>query len=203
MRVVGEVVPGKLIERAVEPAVCHHLRRLLFERSGRGIARIAKGRFAVGLAFGIQTVERGVGHKHLAAYLEEVGIVVTRERKGYAAYRAHILRNVVAAGAVPARHGAQQGAMLVGERYGRAVELELADKLRLADLLLHAVDPLVQLFERVGVAERQHGKGVLDTAELVRDVAAYACRRGVGVGHLGVCRLEVLKFTQKGVELVV
>lgn len=90
--------------------------------------------------------------------------------------------------------------MFVGERNGRAVELQLADELRPPDLLLDAADELVQFVERVGVAQREHREAVCDACELGRQIAAYACRGGVGVGVLGVCALQLLQFAHQGVE---
>ena len=74
------------------------------------------------------------------------------------------------------------------------------DVLRRADFALDALDELVELLERVGVAERQHREPVPNGAELARQVAAHAHRRGVGVGQLGMGAFELLEFAHQGVE---
>ena len=173
----GQVVARQLVERAVQTAPRDHRRSLLLERSGRGVARIGEKRLPGRLAFGVDFVERGVGHQYLAAYFEIVGPVVAPEPEGHCPHRADVGRHVVALRAVAARHGAQQPAMFVGERYGRAVELRLADEFRGARLLLDPLDELVQLVRRIGVAERKHRKPVLHASELRGDVASDAYRR--------------------------
>ena len=173
----GQVVARQLVERAVQTAPRDHRRSLLLERSGRGVARIGEKRLPGRLAFGVDLVERGVGHQYLAAYFERVGPVVAPEPEGHCPHGADVGRHVIALRAVAARHGAQQPAMLVGERYGRAVELQLADEFRGTRLLLDPLDELVQLVRRIGVAERKHRKPVLHASELRGDVASDAYRR--------------------------
>ena len=173
----GKVVARQLIERAVQPAPRHYGRRLLLERAGRRIARVGEKRLAVGLAFGVQAVERGVGHEDLAPDLEERGPSLAPQAQGYRADRADVGRHVVAFDAVAARQGLYELSLFVGERDGCAVELQFADVVRRAGFALDAVEKLVQLLERVGVAQREHRVAVADGAELGRQVTAYAYRR--------------------------
>ena len=195
-----QIVARQLVERAIEAAPCDDGRRLLLERAGRGVAGVGEEGLAGRFAFGVEAVERGVGHQDLAADFEEVGPVVALQPQGHRADRADVGRHVVALRAVAARHGPQQPAVFVGERDGRAVELQFADVLRRADFALDALDELVELLERVGVAERQHREPVPNGAELARQVAAHAHRRGVGVGQLGMGAFELLEFAHQGVE---
>ena len=99
----GKVVARQLIERAVQPAPRHYGRRLLLERAGRRIARVGEKRLTVGLAFGVQPVERGVGHEDLAPDLEERGPPFAPQAQGHRADRADVGRHVVALDAVAAR----------------------------------------------------------------------------------------------------
>ena len=192
MRGVGQIVARQLIERAIQSPPCHDGRRQLFERPCGGVARIGEERFAGRFAFGVEPVERGVGHQNLASDFEEVGIAVARQLQRNAADGADVGRDVVALGAVAARHGLQQAAVIVGERDGRAVEFQFADELRLSHLLFDAFDEFVQFVERIGVSQRQHRKAVPHAAELRRDVAAHTHGGGVGIGVFGVRRFQLL-----------
>ena len=197
----GQVVARQLVERAVQSAARHDRRGLLLECARRGVARVGQQRLARCFALGVQAVERGVGHEYLAADFKQIGPVVAAQHERHAADRADVGRHVVARRAVAARHGAQQPAVLVGERDGRAVELQLADELRRTDLAFDAVDELVQLVERIGVSEREHRKAVAHGAEFRRQIAAHALRGRIGIGAFGVGAFEVLKLAHHRVEL--
>ena len=199
----GEVVAGQLVERAVEASPRHDGRGLLFERSRGGVARIGEELFAVGLSFGVQTVERGVGHEDLAPDLEVVGPVVALQPQRHAAHGAHVGRHIVAREAVAARHGAQQAPVLVGERDGRTVELQFADVIRFAGLALDAGDEVVELLQGVGIPERKHRIAVPHGFELRREVAAHAPRGRCVVVPFGMVSLQRLKFVHQRVEFLI
>ena len=197
----GQLVARQLVECAVQSAPGHHGRRLLLERPGGGVAGVGEELLAVGLALGVEAVERGVGHQDLAADFEEVGPVRAPQAQGHRAHGADIGRHVVALDAVAAGHGAHEPSVLVGERDGRAVEFQFADVVRGPGFALDAADELVQFVQRVGVAQRQHRVAVLHGPELGRQVASHAHRRRVGVGVFGVCALQILEFAHHCVEL--
>ena len=197
----GQLVARQLVECAVQSAPGHHGRRLLLERPGGGVAGVGEELLAVGLALGVEAVERGVGHQDLAADFEEVGPVRAPQAQGHRAHGADIGRHVVALDAVAAGHGAHEPSVLVGERDGRAVEFQFADVVRGPGFAFDAADELVQFVQRVGVAQRQHRVAVLHGPELGRQVASHAHRRRVGVGVFGVCALQILKFAHHRVEL--
>ena len=199
----GKVVARKLVERAVQPAARHHRRGLLLERAGRRVARIGQQRFARRLAFGVEPVERDVGHEHFAADFEQLGPPLALQPQRYGADGADVGRHVVALDAVAARRGQHQLPVFVGERDGRAVELQFADQLGLAHLLFDAVDEFVQFVKRVGVAQREHRKTVADAPEFRREVAAHADRGRIGVGILGILPFEVDELAHHRVEFEV
>ena len=196
-----QFVASQLIERAIQSALGHDGRRLLLERSGGGVAGIGEELLAVGLALGVEPVERGVGHQYFAPDFEIIGPVLPAQAQGDRTHRADVGRHVVALDAVAARHGAQKPSVFVGERDGRAVEFQFADVVRGPGFALDAADELVQFVQRVGVAQRQHRVAVLHGPELGRQVASHAHRRRVGVGVFGVCALQILKFAHHRVEL--
>ena len=199
----GQVVASQLVERAVQPPLGDYGRGLLLERARCGIARIGQQRFAVLLAFAVEAVERGIGHQHFAPYFEEIGVVAPLQVQRNGANRADIGRYVIAPCAVAPRHGTEQSSVFVGERDGRAVELQLTDQVGGPHLPLDAVDELVQLVERVGVAQREHREAVADGPKVGGQVAAHAHRRRVGVGILGILPLEVDELAHHRVELEV
>ena len=195
-----QVVARHLVERAVQSALGHHGRRLLFERPGGGVAGVGEELLAVGLALGVEAVERGVGHQYLAPYLEIVGPPRAPQAQGNRAHGADVGRHVVALHAVAARHGPQEASVLVGERDGRAVEFQFADVVRGAGLALDAGDELVQFVQRVGVAQREHCIAVLHGLELRREVAPDPHRRGIGVFEFGMRAFQLLKLAHHRVE---
>ena len=197
----GQVVARELVERAVQPAARHDGRLLLLERSGGGVARVGEELFAVGLALGVEAVERGVGHQHFAADLEQFGPPFAAQPQRHGAHRADVGRHVVALDAVAAREGLHEPPVFVGERNGRAVELQLAYVVRRACLAFDASEELVQLVERVGVAQREHGVAVAHGAELGPEVAAHAQRGRRGVGVFGMFAFELLEFAHHRVEV--
>ena len=189
-----------LVERAVQTSLCHNRRLLLFERSCRSISRVGEELFASRLSLRIQTVERCIRHKYLAPNLE-LGRVVARKSQRNGADGANIGGNIVATLAIASGNGTKQLAILVGERYGCSVELQLADKLRFALLLLDALDELVQTLNRVGVRQREHRVAVLHILKLRGLVAAHSHRWRVLVGILGVSLLQLDKTLHHLVEL--
>ena len=199
----GQVVARQLVERAVQAAACDHRRRLLLERPRRGVARVCEERLPGRLALGVDFVERGVGHQDLAPYFEVGRPVVAPQAQGNRAHRTYVGRHVVALRAVAARHGTQQPPVLVGERYGRAVEFQFADELRWPCLLFDAGDEFMQFVERIGVAERKHREPVLYAPELRRDVAPDTHRGRIGVGQFGVRPFQILQFAHHRVEFEV
>ena len=199
----GQFVACQLVERAVQSAPGHHGRRLLLERPGGGVAGVGEELLAVGLALGVEAVERGVGHQDLAPDLEMVGPSLAPQAQGHRAHRAHVGRHVVALHAVAARHGTHEASVLVGERDGRAVEFQLAYVVRGAGLAFDAGDEFVQFVQRVGVAQRQHRVAVPDGLELRREVAADPHRRGIGIGEFGMRAFQFLKFAHHRVEFEV
>ncbi len=201
--VVGQGVARHLVQHAVQTAAGHLGRGLQLERAGRGVARIGEERLARGFAFGVEPVERGVGHEDFAPDFEVVGPVVAVEPQGHRADRAHVGRHVVALRAVAPRHGAHEASVFVGERYGRAVELQLAHVFGRPDLPFDAGDEFVEFVGRVGVAQREHRESVAHAAELRRDVAAHAHRGRVGIGVFGVFALQLRQLAHQRVELEV
>ena len=120
--------------------------------------------------------------------------------------RAHVHRHVVAAHAVAARGGAGERAVFVEQIDRDSVDLQLRLVLDIidAEALLHARIPLVQLFDRVRVLDRQHRRVVNDGGEIARHRhAADALRGRVRIGELRMRRLQLLQALQLLIEFEV
>ena len=192
-----------MVERAVQTATCYNGRLLLLERSGCGVARIGEELLAGSLALCIQAIERGVRHQHLATNLEVVGVVIALEHQRHRADGAHVGRHIVAHRAIASRYGTQKAAVLVCERNGRTIELQLADHLDGAHLLLGTHDKFAQFLHRIGIREREHRVAVRHARKVGGAVATHAHGWRVGVGKFGMCSLQVLQLAHHTVEVEV
>ena len=203
MGVEGQILPRHGIEKTVEPARRNHRRVLELQRTGRRIARIGKGHFADLLTLGIQPGKFGPGHVDFATHLEIIRIIVAREHQRHAADGPHVGRHVVPHRAVTACLGTQQPAVFVGQGNGRAVELELADKIGFGRLFPNPVVKFAQLLQRIGIGEGHHRIAVTHALEPVGQVAAHAARRRIGIIVLGILLFKILQAAHQFVELTV
>ena len=197
-----QIVAQQIVEVGIEPPGGHHGRVLRLEGTGRRVAGVGKERLFLLLTLLVQGLEHGPRHEYLAPDFERVGIVVAPQLQGNAAYGFHILGHIVTPRAVAPRHRLHQPAVLVDERDGGTVELQFAHQLK---LLTHQsrAHPVVKgshLFNRIGVAQRQHGIAVLDLRKGPVDVVAHPLRRRVGVEILGIGLLELLQLVHHLVE---
>ena len=182
-------------------------RVLLPQASRGGVAGIGEGLLARKERLGVQRLEAGLGHVHLAAKLEGA------RRVGQAAHRlpaqaqrdvlhgAHVRRHVLARGAVTAGGRPHQPSVLVGECNGGTVDLQLAHHGNEgSEGLLHPVHPGGQLVQVHGVVQRVHAPLVAHGGELLAHVAAHALGGAGRVGQLGMGRLQFSQLAHERVE---
>ena len=191
----------------------------LAEAAGGAVARVGDGLLARGDERLVELLEGAALHVGLAADLDGLwrrGL--WRRRRASRGARgeaerdlpdgAHVARHVLAGGAVAARGGAHEAAVLVRQREGQAVDLELDLQRGPLVVLDHALQPFEHPvvpraeFARVeGVAEREQRDGVADLLERLQRCAADAVRRAVRRRDLGVRGLEVLERAEEPVVL--
>ena len=145
---------------------------LLPQRAGRRVAGIGEGlepRLELAL---VELLERRHRHVHLAAHLEHrrhrAPLLRPPQRVGHGGDGGHVGGDVVAGDPVAAGGRLHQPAVLVDERHGEPVDLELADEGGLDRLGCdagHAVEPGVQLLDAEGVVEAHHRRPVLHRGE--------------------------------------
>ena len=198
----GQILTQQVIEVGIEPPGSHYGRVLRFEGAGRRVAGVGKEGLLLLLALLVERLEDRPGHEYLAPNLKRVGVVVAPQLQGNAANGLHILGHIIAPGTVAPGHGLHQPSVLVDERDGGTVEFQFAHQL---ELLAHQprAHPVVEgghLFNRIGVAQRQHGVTVLDLRKGPVDVVAHPLRGRVGVEILGVGLFETLQFVHHLVE---
>ena len=115
------------------------------------------------------------------------------------------MRHLVADAAVAARRGLDQDAVHVAHRQRHAVDLELGDVAEVG-FGLEAADPrlpLDELFERVGVVERQHRRVVLDLSEALDGLATDPLAGTVGGDRPRVLLLERDQLGHHRVEVTI
>ncbi len=200
-------IVGRGVDERCQVAPGGYLRVLLAQRSRRGVARVGEGRLAVVHGSAVERLEAALGHVHLAAQLQRgagaahgpAGLLAQGQR--HVAHGAHVGGHVLAGGAVAARGGAHEHALVVGERDGRAVYLQLAAQRRqLAEGLLHALGPGGQLVEVHGVVERVHAARVVDGHELLAHVAAHPLGGARRIHQFGMKRLQLAQLAHERIE---
>ena len=150
----------------------------------------------------VELLEAGTRHEDLAAQLDGIierpcpadGLELGRN----ICHLADVLRDVFARGAVPAGGCAGEDAVMVGERDGGAVDLELAAIAQGSSSgLARALQPGAELVEIHGVVERVHAHRVFDAGK------RRACRAAHGAGGGIVCRQQgeaLLEVAQLALE---
>ena len=162
-------------------------------RAGRDIAAVGEQLVSfLGLLL-IQAHQVGVGHVDLAAHFQDRRHVRAMQLERYAQHGADIVRDIVADNAITTRGPVLETALLVHERYGDAVDLQLDDPLdRFAGQELRDAPPvLAQFVDAVGVVDREHRPGMLDLRERIDRLIADALRRAVRADQLGMLGLEL------------
>ena len=174
---------------------------LLPQRTGArvpGVGEEAQAGLALAL---VQLLERGRGHVHLAPHLEHGGRVAGQPL-GDDGDGADVLGHVLPHHAVAPGRAPHVPPVLVQQRAGDAVDLQLADVVDvLGDVALHPLAPRHQLVEGEGVVERHHRDAVADLGERGRRPAAHLLGGRVGGPQLGVGLLQGPQLPNQGVEL--
>ena len=180
-------------------------RVLLPERARGGVARVGERRLALLDHAGVDVGERGDREVDLAADLEQLRDVVPGRA---AAGRSSIVRTLAVTSspvvAVAAGGGADHAAVLVDDRDGDAVDLELAQVARPgAALALDAGGPGGQLVAGEGVVEALHALEVLDRRERRGEPAVDLLARRLGRHQRRVGGLDRLELAHQLVVLTV
>ena len=121
---------------------------------------------------------------------------------GHVVDGAGVQRDVLAGAAVTAGGGTHQSAVAVDQRQRDAVDLELAQVMRVfADLAADARRPGGEFLGRKHVVQAQHPLEVLGRGEVGREPgAADQLGRRIGCPQLGVLLLQRRQFAQQFVE---
>ena len=165
-----------------EPSLAAELRVEELERAGGGVAGVGEGDLLGGSAKLVEPDQLGVGHVDLAADLEQAGGAAL-EDQGDLADGLEIGRDVVAALAVASGRPRDEVAVLVSERDGDAVDLELDDVAnRLAGVQPPADPnvPVAELVVGIGVVDREHRDDVADGREAFQRLATDSLGGTVG-----------------------
>ena len=179
-----------------------HARVELPQTAGRGVARIDELLLAAFALPRIHALEIGAHHQHFAAHLQPRRRIAAQPQR-QRAHGAQVRGDVLAGAAVAARRALHEGAMLVDEADGQAVEFRFAvvgdafDAERLANAPVEGLDVVVG--ERV--VERKHRDAVRHRPEGSHRRAADALRRRIGREQLGMLGLQRLEFAEQRIEL--
>ena len=204
--VAWDVVAKQVIEVGIQPALCHGAAVLALESAAGGIARIGKERFTVALPFGIEAVEGSPRHEHLTPYLELLGPVgACGQGKRHAADGAHILCHIITLHAVTTCHSTHQPSLLVMQADAQSVELQFAANLKgfAMQSLTHPLVELRHLLAVIGIGQTEHGTLVHHRLKVVAEVRPHSLSGAVGVGQLGMQRLQVLQAVHLHIEVLV
>lgn len=170
----------------------------LAQATGGGVARVGE-RLATGFGLGgIEPVETGLAHVHLAAHLQHRRPALTLQLERNVAHGAHVGADVFAGGAIAAGSALHQLAIAVQQAHGQAVELGFTaevDRAGLIEAFYNAAAELTQVGFFEGVTQAEH-----------RDFMAHLAKGGQGSaadalgGRVGCDKVRVLGF--KRLQLV-
>ena len=200
---------GDGIDKGGQVAACRDLGVLLAQAAGGSVARVGEGVATLGIGLVVQTNKAALRHVDLAAHLNgalAVGAHVSERRLGQVHRHildgAHVERYVLARGAVAARGGAHEGAVLVGKRNAQTVDLKLAGIGDAAgtERILGALEPRVEFVQIHGIIHGIHARHMRDRRKLLAHVAAHALGIAVGRHQVGVGRLDFLQLNEHFVE---
>jgi hypothetical protein len=192
------------IHEQVEPAPGGDLRVEALDGPRRRVARVGEGLQLALDAVAVHGLEPRAREEHLAAGLERGGRVAGQDER-HGPDRPHVGRDVVPAHAVAAGDPAHEAAVLVVQRHGQAVHLQLGHVLQLA-LAHHAEDApleLAQLLLAVGVVEAEHGHPVHERGERLGGLLADALGRAVRRDQVRELRLQRAQLPLEPVVLLV
>jgi hypothetical protein len=142
----------------------------------------------------LQRHQVGVGHIDFAANLERRRRIFALQSQRHIGNRADIVSDIVSDAAVTARHAAHEEAILVQERNGYTVDLQLDDPFhRFArEQFGDTLAVLAQLLDAVGVVDREHRPAMLDLLQVGDGLFADALGGAVGRNQFRMLRFELL-----------
>jgi len=179
-----------------------HLRVLLPQRPGRGVAGVREHLLAGLTQPDVQLRERLHRQVHLAAHLDDLGRVGQQQLRRDAAHGAHVGGDVLADPAVATRGRLDEPTAFVREGACDPVDLQLAREPGgvVPEPTRDTVGPGPELLLGERVVEREHRRPVRDGGEQVGRRSPDALRGRVGGDQLGV---GILQRAQLADELVV
>ena len=192
-RHLAHLAPG-IGEKTERPRGGDH-RVLLAQGAGGRVARIGENGCARLLLPLVELQEVGLGHVDLAAHLGDLRHVPALELLRHVMQRADVGGDVFAFGAVAARRGGDQSAVLVAQRHRQAVDLRLSAEVDLVvvgqfEEAADAADEVDHVLLGEGVVERQHRHRVADFGEAARGRGADFERQRLQCAQFRKARLD-------------
>ena len=188
------------------------LRIQLAQAAGRRVARVGEGLAAGFHGLGVERLETGLGHEHLAAHFEDLRPAFAVQLQRYVANGAYVAGDVLAGAAIAAGGAAHQLAAFVEQADGQAVQLRLATVLDLratteqvaarqqvGQSFAYAAVEVQQVLLLEGVAEAEHGDLMAHFAERRGRRAADPLGRRVGRQQLRVLGLQRLQLAEQAI----
>ena len=115
----------------------------------------------------------------------------------------HIVRDVFAGLAIPARRRSRQLALPINEAYRKAVKLRLGRVFNVLQFKSFCRAPVevVKLLRIKGVGQRKHGQGVLDWLKRIRAFTTDIFGRAVAAFKFRIGLLKRLQFAKQAIVL--
>ncbi|MCY1395913.1 hypothetical protein D9M71_108690 [compost metagenome] len=188
------------------------LRVELAQAAGGGVARVGEGLAAGFHGAGVERLEAGPGHVHLAAHFQHCRPTLALQAQRDVAHGAHVGADVLAGAAVATGGAAHQTAVLVEQADRQAVELglaavfhfrpaaeQVAGRQQLTQALAHAAVEVQQVLFLEGVAQAEHRHFVAHLAEGRGSGAAHALGRRLRGHQFGMRLFQALEFAEQAV----
>ena len=177
------------------------------DAAGGDVARVGVGGLAIPRLCLVETDEVGVGHVNLATDLDPWWRGGEVEAQGEIADRPCVVSDVVADAAVAASCCQRQAPVIVSQRHGDAVDLQLknpGDRPRIAGRSEEGLDlsrPGDEVVGGVGVVDRQHRDRMPHRGKAIEGLPSDPLGRAVGGDEIGMELLEIAELVDEPVVL--
>ncbi len=206
MSIARNVIAQQIIQVSIQPSPSHHAAVFALERTAGCITRISKKRFLVALTLGIEPLERGPRHQHLASDLKLLGPVSPfgqLERNGV--YRAHVCCDIISLYPISASNSPLEASVLIVKTDAQPIKLQLATNLERVAMqpFAHSAIEVCHFLTIISVCQAEHRSLMNYRLKLITEIRPHPLSRTVGVCHLWMPPFQILQLAHHLVKFLI